>query len=205
MHLEESSSKRKVKIGRQWARWTVIGIEFCILFIFWVCLSGRFQVRYLLIGVGAAALVTFLTNDLLYSSYGSKKYPELGAGYVLKSTGRWIAYLPWLVLAIIKANIQVASIILNPKLPIDPVMLKFKTNLKKKASLVTLANSITITPGTITVDQKGATFIVHAIVKGAAGDLESGLMQNKAAAIFDDDRCSVPDCLWAHYNEELKQ
>jgi multicomponent Na+:H+ antiporter subunit E len=195
---------REVKRARWQAKFTAIIIEYVLLFLFWVLLSGRYQLKYLLIGAGACALVTYLTHDLLYRPNSSKKIP-LGASFTLSCALRLIAYIPWLVWAIIKANIQVAMIIIKPQMPIDPGFLQFKTKLTRKIALVTLANSITLTPGTITVDLQGDTYIIHAIVRGAASDLESGLMQNKAGAIFCDCKDSAPACSWAHSSKELEK
>jgi multicomponent Na+:H+ antiporter subunit E len=179
-------------------------IEFVLLFAFWVLISGRFQIKYLLIGVGASIVVTYLTHDLLYNSR-TGKIVSSATGYSLACSLRLIAYIPWLVWAVIKCNIQMALIILNPHLPIDPGFLQFKTQLTKKVSMVTLANSVTLTPGTITVDLTNNTFIIHAINRGSASDLESGLMQNKAGAIFCDVRDPAPTCSWVHSCEELER
>jgi multicomponent Na+:H+ antiporter subunit E len=194
---------KDVKLVRWQTKFTALVIEFILLFLFWVLLSGRYQVKYLLIGAGACALVTYFTHDLLYNP-GSRTAAS-GAKFTLSCGVRLIVYIPWLVWAIIKANIQVAAIIINPKLPIDPGFLRFKTHLTRKISLVTLANSITLTPGTITVDLQDDTYIVHAIVRGAASDLESGLMQNKAGAIFCDCEDTAPTCSWAHSTKELEK
>jgi multicomponent Na+:H+ antiporter subunit E len=180
------------------------GVEFILLFAFWILISGHYQLKYLIIGMGACALVTYLTKDLVYKP-GHGKATASGLGYTLSCAFRLIAYVPWLVWAIIKCNIQMAMIILNPSMPIDPGFIKFKTRLTKKISQVTLANSITLTPGTITVDLIDDTYIVHYIVPGSASDLESGLMQNKAGAIFCDSRDPAPACSWAHSCEDLEK
>ncbi len=72
---------------------------------------------------------------------------------------------------IIKANIDVARIVLHPRLPIEPSIVKFKTTLKGDTAKVSLANSITLTPGTITMDIIGDTFYVHALTREAAEDV----------------------------------
>ncbi len=207
---EESSREVEVTQGRKavssrWkARVVAFGIEFLLLFSFWILISGHYQLRYLLIGLGASALVTYLTKDLIYKpEYG--KDVNSGVWYPFSCAWRLILYIPWLMWAIIKCNIQIAMIILNPRLPIDPGFLQFKSKLTKKVSLVTLANSITLTPGTITVDLNNNIFLVHAIARGSASDLESGLMQNKAGAIFCDIKDSAPSCSWVHSCEELKK
>jgi multicomponent Na+:H+ antiporter subunit E len=199
--MNTTKTERNIK----WqTKWTAIGIEFIVLFIFWVVLSGRFQLKYLIMGMVAAGLVTYLTHEFIYNPRSAKKGP--GTKYMFACAFRMILYFPWLVLAIIKANIQVAGILIKPHMPIDPVLLKFETKLSKRVSLVTLANSITLTPGTITIELENGKYIVHSLVRGCAGDLETGLMQNKVARIFDDNpEITSPSCSWAHSLKELEQ
>ena len=101
-------------------------------------------------------------------------------------TIRFIKYIPWLLYQILLSNIHVAYLVLSPKLPIDPKMIRFKTKLKKEMSLAVFANSITLTPGTITADIKNGEFYVHALSKKVADDLLTGEMENKVAEIFED-------------------
>jgi multicomponent Na+:H+ antiporter subunit E len=72
-------------------------------------------------------------------------------------------------------------------MPIDPKIIKFKTKLKKDISLVTFANSITLTPGTITADIREGDYYVHSLSKKVTDDLLSGEMENKVAHIFEED------------------
>jgi multicomponent Na+:H+ antiporter subunit E len=200
----EITKEREVVSSRWKSRLVASGIEFPLLFSFWILISGHYQLRYLLIGLGASALVTYLTKDLIYKPGYSKAFKS-GVWYPFHCAWRLIFYIPWLMWAIVKSNIQIAMIILNPRLPIDPGFLQFKSKLTKKVSLVTLANSITLTPGTITVDLNHNIFLIHAIARGSASDLESGLMQNKAGAIFCDVNDPVPDCSWNYSCKELKK
>jgi multicomponent Na+:H+ antiporter subunit E len=185
-------------------KWVAIGIEFIFLFSFWVVLSGNFQVKYLVIGVFASGLVTYLTNEFIYKARSVER--GSGIGYIMKRAVRLILYLPWLILAIMKANIKVASILIKPRMPIDPVLLQFETKLSKRVSLVTLANSITLTPGTITVGLEKGKYIVHSLTRECAEDLETGVMQNKVARIFDDNEDTTsPRCSWVYSLQELEQ
>lgn len=194
----------KVESAKRKIQFIAFGIEFIVLFVFWVLVSGHYQLHYLLIGVAACVLTTCITKDLMYKPRdGEAIFSE--TVYTFSCIWRLVLYVPWLVWAIIKANIQVAIIILSPRMSIDPGFLRFNTHLKKKISMVTLANSITLTPGTITVDLTGHTYIIHAIVRGSASDLESGLMQNKAGAIFCDHPDPAPSCFWTHSCEELEK
>jgi multicomponent Na+:H+ antiporter subunit E len=88
---------------------------------------------------------------------------------------------------IIIANIDVAKRALSPSMPIDPRIITFKTILRSDVARTTLANSITLTPGTVTVDIIDDVFYVHAIAKGPADDLLEGIMERKVAHIFMED------------------
>lgn len=203
MDFPEEKSVPRLRWNIRWTRVTVITIQFVLLFVFWLLLSGTLHLKEVFIGIGAAAVVTYLTSDLLYRP-AKKVFSEPGPKYILTSGIRLLAYIPWLVWAIIKANIQIAIIILKPSLPIDPVILRFSTNLDKKVSLVTLANSITLTPGTLTVDIKNKTYVIHCLVPEAAGDLETAVMQNKVGSIFADNKDTAPETTWTHSWEETE-
>jgi multicomponent Na+:H+ antiporter subunit E len=203
---KDASKMAEVKAKARWrTRWSVIGIEIITLFLFWILLSGRYTPKNIIMGLCAAALVTYFTNHFLYVNYRASKEAGLGTKFIIESAMRWLSYTPWLLIAIIKANLQVASILLKPKLDIDPGLLSFKTQLKRKASLVTLANSITLTPGTIVLELRNNTFVIHSLVRGCASDLETALMQNKAGYIFGENPEQAPNCTWVHSIEELEK
>jgi multicomponent Na+:H+ antiporter subunit E len=191
------------RTGRR-VKWTVIAMEFITLYIFWILLSGRFQIKYLIIGAFAAGIVTYFTNDLIYS-FSLKKGIISTVPEIYSAAIRLPGYALWLVWAIVKANIQIALIILNPKMPINPDILEFKTRLRKKVSLVTLGNSITLTPGTVTIDMGNDVYTVHSLLPLSAGDLESGLMQNKVGSVFGDFLDPAPSCKWSHCSGELRR
>jgi multicomponent Na+:H+ antiporter subunit E len=81
-------------------------------------------------------------------------------------------------------------------MPIDPKIIRFKTKLESDMSMVALANSITLTPGTITMDIEEREFIVHALSKKVADDLNTGEMEDRIAHIFmEADHIYVQDVL----------
>jgi len=130
-------------------------ILFFVAFLVWSLLSWVPDWQHLVIGVFVALLVSFMTGDLF-----------IQRPYVLKHPLRYyyffFFYLPLFLWEIIKANIDVAYRILHPKLPINPGIVKVKTSLKSDTALTFLANSITLTPGTLTVDidtDKGVLYI----------------------------------------------
>ena len=179
-------------------------LQFVILFAFWLILSGHFQVKYILIGAFSAGLVTFLTNDLFYAAlrYGERVEPGIYSVFI--QILRFVAYLPWLLSRIIMANVQVAYLVLHPKMPIDPGFLIFQTRMRKGIAQVTLANSITLTPGTITVSLEKGRYIIHTLKPPLAQELVEAVMQNKVAAIYMEEKERPPVTSWAYSLEELK-
>ena len=155
-------------------------ITFIILYVNWVIWSGKFDAFHLSLGVIACLIVTFTTHDLLFkrTQFSLRDITEVF---------RLFAYIPWLIYQIILANIHVASLVLNPRMPIDPKMIRFKTKLKKDISLTTFANSITLTPGTITADIVDGELYIHALNQKVADDLMSGEMEKKVAHVFMED------------------
>jgi multicomponent Na+:H+ antiporter subunit E len=85
-------------------------------------------------------------------------------------------YVIWLIWEITKANVEVARRILDPRLPISPRMVRVKVDQRHELSRVIYANSITLTPGTVSVDIEGDMIIVHALTKRAADEVETGRM-----------------------------
>lgn len=155
-------------------------ITFLFLFANWVIWSGMFDAFHLSLGVISCLIVAFMSHDILFA--GSKiSFLHLAIAF------RFIKYIPWLLWQIILSNIHVAGLVLSPKMPIEPHMIKFKTRLKKNISLATFANSIILTPGTITADIADGEVLVHCISKKVADDLLTGEMENRVAHIFMED------------------
>lgn len=191
--------------GHRYPRLACIATQFVALLAFWLVLSGRYQASYLALGTLAAGLVTFLTYDLLYPRVYSEGRRETGLCLTVSQWCRLFGYLPWLVFSIVKANLQVAYLILHPRLPIDPTLIKLRTQLRSSVAQVTLANSITLTPGTVTIDLKEGRYLIHALVPQAAQSLVAGRMQNKVAAIFAEQEEQSPTVLWASSIEEVER
>jgi len=98
---------------------------------------------------------------------------------------RFILYVPWLTWQIVTASLQVAYVVMSPKMPINPALIKFKTKLSNISSKVILGNSITLTPGTITVDIMGDEFLVHSLMDISFSAIESDVLPKKVAQLFD--------------------
>jgi multicomponent Na+:H+ antiporter subunit E len=151
---------------------------FLIMFGFWILLSGKFDLFHLTLGVISSALVSFLSADILMHETGKSKKLLTGL--------RFISYIPWLLYQIVLSTIHVALLALQPdvKKKIDPIIVTFKTKLQSNVARVALANSITLTPGTITIRIEDDIFYVHAINRKAAEGLP-GEMEDRLARVFE--------------------
>ncbi|MFQ5828458.1 MAG: Na+/H+ antiporter subunit E [Candidatus Methylomirabilia bacterium] len=160
-------------------------VMFSGLFAFWLVLSGHYDVQHVGFGVLCAALVALLTRDL--ERIGTRVDPrgELSPTFTFSLPWpRFLAYLPWLLGQIIIANLQIAYVILHPRLPIAPEVVRFPTALRGDLAQTALGNSITLTPGTLTLDVGGDEFVVHALTHEAARQVLSRTMERRVARAF---------------------
>ncbi len=125
-----------------------------LLFAFWLVLSGHFEPLLIALGLGSTVLVVFLAMrmDVVDEE-----------GLPLNMGGRFWIYMPWLMKEILVANLHVAKIILTPRLPISPVLIRFESSQKTDLGKVIFANSITLTPGTITTGIYGQELEIHSL------------------------------------------
>ena len=153
------------------------------LFVFWTILSGKFDLLHLGAGAIASLMIALSTSRLLFMP------PAIGATVNQPLSGlRWIrifSYLPWLLLEISKSSLQIAYLALQPRLAIDPRLVRFKAHQPHTLARLILANSITLTPGTVTIDVDGDEFLVHALTEGTARSIELGKMQKRVTKLFD--------------------
>lgn len=125
-----------------------------ILFVFWLLLSGHYTPLLISFGAGSSALVVYLSMRMDVVDH---------EGLPLQLGGRFWLYLPWLMKEIVVANVAVARIILDPKLPVSPIMVHFKASQETDLGRAIYANSITLTPGTITTGIEGQELEIHAL------------------------------------------
>ncbi len=147
------------------------------MFFTWVILSGNFSGLLISLGLISSLLVAWFFHDLLFPHVTSR-YPGLFF--------RFIVYIPWLIWEIVKANFHLMFLVFHPRMKelIDPHITVFHTDLTSDIAITTLANSITLTPGTITVRATNdGEFSVHAIDRPSA-DALPGTMVDKVADIY---------------------
>ena len=153
---------------------------FPFLMILWIIFSGKFDSFHLSLGVISCALVAYFSGEFLVGSNPSFKHGN-------RVFWRFMAYIPWLMWEIIKANVHVMRLTLHPNALelMEPHLIRFRSDLKSDIAKVTFANSITLTPGTITVSvDTNGEFVVHAIDL-PSGEALPGEMEKQIAKVFE--------------------
>jgi multicomponent Na+:H+ antiporter subunit E len=137
-------------------------LHWLALFAFWVALSGYFDPLHLGSGVLCTAAVALLSRELQMIDLPAPAGARLHLAAL--PWHRIALYAVWLLREIAIANWQVVRIVLDPRLPAKPALVRFRTSLVTDLGKTVFANSITLTPGTITVEVAGDEFVVHALV-----------------------------------------
>ena len=141
----------------------------------WLLLSGHYTPLLLELGLISVSLVTYLTIRMQLLEYDR---PD-----VFMQTLRSIPYAFWLLKEIFKSNIDVIKRILHPNLPISPQLVDIKSSQFADLPRVVYANSITLTPGTISIDVQGEYIEVHALSESGIEGLASGDMDRRISEV----------------------
>ena len=141
-----------------------------VLFAFWLLLSGFFTVFLVSMGFLTALGVVWLAYRMDVVDHEGHPI-HLGPGV--------LTYWPWLGKEIVKSGWDVTKVILNPRLPVSPALLRFRPTQHTDVGLATHANSITLTPGTLSVDVGRAEFLVHAVTEAGAEVIRGGEMDRR--------------------------
>jgi multicomponent Na+:H+ antiporter subunit E len=149
-----------------------------VLFVLWLGLTNTLQIQEVLAGLLVTLVIVWLTIPAQPASQSDKPWSPIAL----------LLYLPVFLKELVLANIDVARRVLDPKLPINPGIVRIRTGLKAPYQRLMLANSITLTPGTVTLEMDGEDMYVHWIdVKTAdpeaAGEIIKGVMERSIARI----------------------
>jgi len=142
------------------------------LFAFWLALSGHYTLFLITAGAVSAVLCVFAAIRMRVAD---------AEGHPIELFRGALTYFPWLAFEIVKSAWSVTKLILHPNLPISPTMTVVRAGQKTTTGVATYANSITLTPGTITVGVSGNDLTVHALVRDGALDLEGGGMDRRVS------------------------
>jgi multicomponent Na+:H+ antiporter subunit E len=139
--------------------------SFAVLMLFWIMLNGSIAGDVLLVGIVAAALIALLYRDGLSVVTEARFTPQAAAATV--------GYLGYFAKELVKSNLHIAAVVLDPKLPVHPGIVKVHTRLRSRMGRLLLANSITLTPGTLTVEIEDEWLYVHWVTMEAVDPEEA--------------------------------
>jgi multicomponent Na+:H+ antiporter subunit E len=172
-----------------WSRFFMLGnrilgaAPFMLTFLFcittWIILSGKFDLFHLTLGVISSIIVAYQSAGLVFTSPDLKDF--------IGNTFRFARYIPWLLYQVFAANLHVMYLVFHPRMMevIDPRIITFKSRLEKEISHLIFANSITLTPGTITVYVSGiyGDYTVH-VIDTQSGENLPGEMETRVGRVF---------------------
>ncbi len=150
------------------------GSLFVVLFSVWLLWSGHYTTLLLTLGLFSCLFVLLVMRRM--SAVDHEAAP-------VDITARAALYLPWLTWQIVKANLDVARRIVQPRMPVRPHVLKVRAGQRSDLGRVIYANSITLTPGTVTIGVSGDEFTIHALTDEAAAGIGGGEMNDRVCAI----------------------
>ena len=145
-----------------------------VLFAYWLALSGHYQPWFVVSGlILSVAVVAFCRAKGIIDA----------EGFPVGLVPRGLVYWPWLLVEVVKSGWNVTRIILDPRLPISPTIVKVQALERTAVGLATYGNSITLTPGTLTIEatERGRALWVHAIERSGAEGFADDEMNRRVA------------------------
>jgi multicomponent Na+:H+ antiporter subunit E len=140
----------------------------------WLLWSGIFNLLLLMLGLFSCALTFLLVRRM---GYFDNEF------FALRFSLKLLGYWAWLAREIFRSSLQVARVVLDPSLPISPRTIEIKSTSGHLVDQVILANSITLTPGTLALDLHNGIIKVHSLTEAGARDLVSGEMDRRVDAL----------------------
>lgn len=155
-------------------------LSFISLMIFWIIMSGFLTPFHLGLGVLVVSSVMYMCYDLKNHRFFDDDMNDISE----LRFGRAAFYIIWMIWQIIMAGFHVVKIIIQPKLPINTAMITFRADLPSAHARMILGNSITLTPGTLTVSVDGDLFTVHALDEKSYQSIATDEMPKQVLKLF---------------------
>ena len=156
-----------------------------MLFALWMGFSGQVVAEFMVIG-GISAVAAIGVSEFLFRGTHENIYHRAPSSvkWYFSATLKFLLYLPWLAYQIVISNVHVVYLVLHPKMPIDPTLVEFETTLVSERAQVMLAQSITLTPGTVTVDASDGRLMIHCLSRNTRQGIVDGVLQKRVAKVF---------------------
>lgn len=176
-----------------------VAVLFLVLLAFWQALSGRVDPLFIGMGIVSSAAAAWFGVRLLEGVIGP------ATTTLPISVWHLTTYVVWLLLRIPPAGVAIARVVMDPRRPPRPGVVRFRTTLPTPAARALLANSITLVPGTITLSVEGDELTVHAFTPDAVEDLATAATQSRIARIFRMPPEEPPALVWEPVHDELPE
>ena len=174
MNTKASQQPPETTDAGHWSRLVILAV---LLMLAWVLWSGYLKPLLLGLGVFSSLLVVYLAHRM---RLGDTHFLE--ARFLL----RLVRYWGWLAGQVVRSSLEVTRAVLSPRLPISPTVAEFDTHCELVSDQAILGNSITLTPGTLTLQIVDGHFVVHALTESGARDILGGEMDRRVAALRED-------------------
>ncbi|MFH0847068.1 MAG: Na+/H+ antiporter subunit E [Chloroflexota bacterium] len=169
-----------MKNARRPSAYTVL---FILVFAFWMALSPSLSTLNLILGILSSGLVVLITRNILDTDFAR--------AFTLPVLYRVPDFALAMLWEIIKANIDVALIVINPELPIEPSIFRYRCHLRGDLEKTVFAYCVNLTPGTVVIDIQDDVYFVHALARRHAAGLSEGQLEKMVARLFGHDREQV--------------
>jgi multicomponent Na+:H+ antiporter subunit E len=192
-HPVQETAKSKAAAEGVWRRHRGQLVQAMLLMAVWLILSGYYDFLHIFYGVISVTFVLWLNSRL-------RIYPLIdeGCGENRIILSRLLLYIPWLLWQIALSGIYVAGVVLKPHPRLAPSIVRFTSRQPGMVARVILGNSITLTPGTVTISIDGDVFTVHALTADTAAGLVSGDMESRVARLYGESISAEDACSDVH-------
>lgn len=171
--MKSASSQQPLSRLTSFSRIATNGL---LLFILWVLFSAKFDAFHLGTGVATVLILLWMQASLPALRDEPESFPKFLPV---------LLYVPWILTQMVLSAIVVAKIILLKPQSVEPVLLTFHCRQPSALQQVLFANSITLTPGTLTIEMEKEVYFVHALTRATADDLLDGKMARRIARLSD--------------------
>jgi multicomponent Na+:H+ antiporter subunit E len=155
-------------------------VEALLLLVVWLLLSGRYDLMHVGLGLVSVGLVLLMNREPYQPPpAGQPAVPRL-------RWGRLLSFLPWLLWQMVVSALHVARVVFSPRSALHPSVIHFRSAQPRESAAVILGNSITLTPGTLTLDIAGDEYTVHCLTGRTESGLLDGSMPHRVARLFQD-------------------
>lgn len=152
---------------------------YLLYFLLWVIFNGNFTLEICLFGIVIAAVIFAFTCRFMDYSVGQEIKN-------IRKVGKFLRYVGVLLIEIVKANFIVIHMILSEREEVEPVLVNFRSDIKTSAGRAFLANAITLTPGTITVQLEESNYVVHCLDESLAEGMDDSVFMKLLADLEQD-------------------